>query len=656
MYKNQRFSQLEVLEEHKDNTMPILTRRVLTNLTKNALYAPTKVSASLCAAPLTQSTNVQQYSNKRQNLLKFPALKLEETIPKFLKTAEPHLTPAELEETKRMALEFQKNEGAELQEILEKVAEEQENWLAHRWLKSAYLTYRDPVTVYSSPGMTFPLQKFKTSAEYYMYTAKLIQGLVKYKKEVDDGKVPVVKMGKNELDNSQFSAVYGTCRIPLPEQDALEYNPKSQHVAVVYKNHFFKLPVYNRNGVIVNAKALAEQLEKIANSENKSGIPFGVLSTDTRDNWAAAYAELMKSPTNANSVKVIQQSLFTVSLDEVVPFNSEELFNVLGLQLIHGGGISKNSGNRWMDKTIQVVVNPNGMSGFCYEHSPAEGQPIAMMTDYINKISPNTKEFEDGANDNFETFSKLPFDQPSPVLEQKINEAAKNVNKLAEDLQLEVLQYKGYGKDFLKKQKLSPDSFVQMALQYAFYKLHKCAGAQYETAHLRIYYGGRTETIRSCSNESMAFAKAMMDPKCSDETRVDLLRKAVNGHREYTTMALQGRGVDRHLLGLKLMALENNKPIPKFYQSPGVVKSAHFRVSTSQVASPNEAFMCYGPLTHDGYGCCYNPRDFDIILACSAWHSNDQTCAKRFAKSISEALTSMRELLERAGEKPKAKL
>ncbi|XP_073822741.1 carnitine O-Acetyl-Transferase isoform X1 [Musca autumnalis] len=654
MYKYQRASALELSEENMDK-MPILTRRVLSNLTKNSLYAPSRVTAAMCSAQVPLNAN---YSTepKRQNLLKFPALKLEDTIPKFLKTAEPVLTKEELEETKRMAAEFQAKDGAELQKILEKVAESQENWLAPRWLKAAYLTYRDPVTVFSSPGMTFPLQQFKTSADYYMYTAKLIQGLVKYKKVVDEGKVPVVKMGKNELDNSQFSAVYGTCRIPRPEEDVLEYHPTSKHVAVVYKNHFFKLPVYNKNGEIINAKVLAEQLQQIANSESKLGTPIGLLTTDSRDNWAAAYAELMKSPTNAGSVKVIQESLFTVSLDEVVPFAQEEVYNVMGLQLIHGGGTNKNSGNRWMDKTIQIVVNPNGMSGFCYEHSPAEGQPIAMMADYIYKIFPNPQEFEDGANDNYEAFSKLPFDQPTPVLEQKLNEAAKNVNKLADDLELRVLQYKGYGKDFLKKQKLSPDSFVQMALQYAFYRLHKCAGAQYETAHLRIYYGGRTETIRSCSNESLAFAKAMMDPKCSDETRVELLKKAVNGHREYTTMALQGRGVDRHLLGLKLMALENNKPIPKFYQSPGVVKSAHFRVSTSQVASPNAAFMCYGPLTHDGYGCCYNPRDSDIFLACSAWKSNDVTSAKLFAKSIDEALTSMRELLERAGEKPKAKL
>lgn len=114
------------------------------------------------------------------------------------------------------------------------------------------------------------------------------------------------------------------------------------------------MPVYNKNGEIINAKILSQQLQQIANSEKEFGLPLGLLSTDSRDNWAAAYAELMKSSTNAKSIKIIQQSLFTVSLDEIIPFSKDNVYNVLGLQLIHGGGTSKNSANRWMDKTIQV--------------------------------------------------------------------------------------------------------------------------------------------------------------------------------------------------------------------------------------------------------------------------------------------------------------
>lgn len=47
--------------------------------------------------------------------------------------------------------------------------------------------------------------------------------------------------------------------------------------------------------------------------------------------------------------------------------------------------------------------------------------------------------------------------------------------------------------------------------------------------------------------------------------------------------ALQGFGVDRHLLGLKLIALENGIDLPKIYSDPGFTRSAHMRISTSQV-------------------------------------------------------------------------
>lgn len=69
--------------------------------------------------------------------------------------------------------------------------------------------------------------------------------------------------------------------------------------------------------------------------------------------------------------------------DEGTILKEGEETDELILSLIHGSGSKINSGNRWMDKTIQLVVNPNGNVGFTYEHSPAEGQPIAMMMDYV---------------------------------------------------------------------------------------------------------------------------------------------------------------------------------------------------------------------------------------------------------------------------------
>ena len=49
-----------------------------------------------------------------------------------------------------------------------------------------------------------------------------------------------------------------------------------------------------------------------------------------------------------------------------------------------------------------------------------------------------------------------------------------------------------------------------MAIQYAFYKIHQTPGAHYESGSTRMFKKGRTEVIRSCSNESVQFAKTMM--------------------------------------------------------------------------------------------------------------------------------------------------
>lgn len=91
-------------------------------------------------------------------------------------------------------------------------------------------------------------------------------------------------------------------------------------------------------------------------------------------------------PVNKASAEAIANSLFVVCLDQPTPnFNPNDDLNVGGHQLIHGGGSKQNSGNRWFDKTLQLVINRNGLNGITYEHSPAEGQPIAVLADFIAK-------------------------------------------------------------------------------------------------------------------------------------------------------------------------------------------------------------------------------------------------------------------------------
>lgn len=59
---------------------------------------------------------------------------------------------------------------------------------------------------------------------------------------------------------------------------------------------------------------------------------------------------------------------------------------------------------------------------------------------------------------------------------------------------------------------VSPDSFIQMAIQLAYFKVYGHSVATYETAGTRRFSWGRTETCRSFSGVSEAFVRAMQIP------------------------------------------------------------------------------------------------------------------------------------------------
>lgn len=59
--------------------------------------------------------------------------------------------------------------------------------------------------------------------------------------------------------------------------------------------------------------------------------------------------------------------------------------------------------------------------------------------------------------------------------------------------------------------KHSPDAYLQMALQLAYHKSHNAPVATYETASTRAFLHGRTDVIRTLSEESWQWVKAMRD-------------------------------------------------------------------------------------------------------------------------------------------------
>lgn len=609
--------------------------------------------------PVSASRIPGRYLTHQKGLPSLPVPPLQQTCERYITALEPIIEIDELKHTKELVEEFQKagGIGERLQRSLEKRAGNTENWLSEWWVQVAYLEYRLPVVVHSSPGLVLPRMNFCDRQGQIRFAAKLIAGVLDFKTMIDNETLPVEYLGGKPLCMNQYYEVLSSCRIPGLKRDSVVNHAKSsrppKHITVVHNFQYFVLDVYNSDGTPLTADQLCVQLERICTSSPQTDEePVGILTTQHRDFWGKAYVNLMKDKTNEASVSAIQRSIFTLCLDGAMPRGSDEAHrSSAAVQMLHGGGSQWNSGNRWFDKTLQFIVGEDGTCGANYEHAPAEGPPIVALIDHVVEYT---------RKPDMVRTPMVPLPMPkmlhfniTPEVKKDIEEAKNNMNKLAKDLDMRVFVFGHFGKNVPKAHKMSPDAFIQVALQLAYYRLYKRCCATYESASLRMFRLGRTDTIRSASGASAAFVKAFDDPVKQNTEKVDLMVNAVKAHRSYTDMAINGQAIDRHLLGLKLVAVEKKLSMPDIFKDTAYGKALHYRLSTSQVPSKTDCVMCFGPVVPDGYGVCYNPMNDHINFAVSSFNTCEETNSAHLAQAIGDALLDIRTLLEQT---PRAKL
>uniref|UniRef100_A0A3P9HZH7 Carnitine O-acetyltransferase n=1 Tax=Oryzias latipes TaxID=8090 RepID=A0A3P9HZH7_ORYLA len=600
-----------------------------------------------------------RYRSHQQGLPTLPVPPLQQTCERYIAALEPITDVADLQHTKTLVEEFQKagGIGERLQKGLEQRARRAENWLSDWWVQVAYLEYRMPVVVHSSPGLVLPRMTFSDQAGQIRFAAKLIAGVLDFKTMIDNETLPVEYMGGKPLCMNQYYEVLSSCRIPGLKTDSVVNHAKSspppRHITVVHNFQFFELDVYSGDGSPLTVDDLHVQLQRICRaSPEPSAEPVGILTTMHRDAWGKAYLNLIKDTTNKDSVSTIQRSIFTLCLDGARPPGPEETYcSHAATQMLHGGGSQQHSGNRWFDKTLQFIVGEDGSCGANYEHAPAEGPPIVALIDHVVEFT-RTAEAKGSPAASLPEPRKLPFNI-TPDVQTDLEVAKRSMNTLAHDLDMKVVVFDHFGKNVPKTYKMSPDAFIQMALQLAYYRLYRRCCATYESASLRMFRRGRTDTIRSASSASAAFVQAFDDPVRQNSEKRELMENAVKAHRSYTNIAVSGQAIDRHLLGLKMQAAEEKLSVPAIFTDPAYAKALHYQLSTSQVPSKTDCVMCFGPVVPNGYGVCYNPMEDHVNFAVSSFNSCQETDAARLARGVQDALLDMKTLLEKT---PKSRL
>ncbi|XP_053693272.1 carnitine O-palmitoyltransferase 1, liver isoform isoform X2 [Sabethes cyaneus] len=596
------------------------------------------------------------------SLPRLPLPSVEDTMKRYLRSVRPLLDDNNYTRMERLAKEFQSGIATKLQRYLLLKSWWSTNYVSDWWEEYVYLRSRGALMVNSNfYGMDaiFTQPTTVRSAR----AASVINMLLQFRRIVERQELePILVQGLVPLCSWQYERIFNTVRIPGVETDKIVHYQDSNHIVVLYRGCYYKVVIYH-NGRILRPCEIQIQIEEILHSSDKPQPGEELLASLTagdRTKWAKIRESVFAKGVNKTSLHLIESSAFLLSLDET-PFEFDmahpEKLDQFGRNLLHGNGH-----DRWFDKSFTVCIGSNARVGFNAEHTWADAPVLAHVWENIVAEEALQKRYDENGNTlgipEFEPPKpkRLVFDLDNNVALDAIQEAHLAAQQLLNDVDLRIFVHDAYGKGLMKKCRLSPDAFLQMALQLAYHRDAGKFSLTYEASMTRLFREGRTETVRPCTIESAAWVKSMDDPTCTVQERVKLLNDACDRHQLGYQDAMCGKGIDRHLFCLYVVSkyLELDSPFLK------EVLSEPWRLSTSQTPHGQTSKMdlkkhpnCisagggFGPVADDGYGVSYIVAGEDLIFFhISSKKSCGTTSSERFAQQIARALADLKNLFE----------
>ena len=373
--------------------------------------------------------------------------------------------------------------------------------------------------------------------------------------------------------------MFGTARIPTDNGCQIGQDPAAKHIVVLCRGQFYWFDVMDDNhDLIMTEKDLSLNLQVIVHDAEQTPIheaakgALGVLSTENRKIWSGL-RDLMsrdEGSNNSDCLNIVDSALFILDLDHTEPADSAGLcMNMLcGTSEIERGVQVGTCTNRWYDK-LQIIVCKNGSAGINFEHTGVDGHTVLrfasdVYTDTILRFaksingqapslwatqSPDPSKRDPASfGDVSTTPHKLEWDMV-PELSTALRFAETRLADLIQQNEFQTLEFGHYGKTFMTSMGFSPDAFVQMAFQAAYYGMYGRVESMYEPAMTKVFFHGRTEAIRQVTHESVDFMRTFWAENPPAD-KVDKLRKACEKHTSITKECAKAQGQDRHLYAL----------------------------------------------------------------------------------------------------------
>lgn len=595
---------------------------------------------------MTEATFAHQ-----DDLPSLPVPSLDDTLAKFVQSVKPFLTEEELEHTSAVVEDFKAGVGGRLQKMLQERGREERNWLESWWEHFGYLAPRYPIAININWQGVLPNSWGSLSVAPSEAAAIYTRHILDFRQSLLSGTLPVELMGGQKLCMNQYTRMFNSCRVPGVDVDEIVIvSEPVRHIVVLHNNAVYSFDVLDAAGVALPYATIELQFSRVRAMGcmymGGAGVEpeVSVLTSERRDNWAKSRDALRAlDPCNVESLRVVETSLFVVAFDRGCTHDIEEMARLS----LHGNGR-----NKWFDKPFNLIVFDNARVGVNGEHTWADALVVARMFNVVGAAIikelrgvgfPARVSLSEAAR--VPNPAKLAWRLDSPLLEA-VEAASAAMFRLTGTVDLRTLEFGHFGKGLMKRYRMVPDFFVQMAIQLAFYRVHKEVTATYETGHTRLFYHGRTDTIKATTTDSVAFVKAMCNDASSSQERFDLLKAAIATHSANARDVLTGKGVDRHLMGLNILSeMSGIKPRPALFTDKGYLEGKRYRLSTSNVSvGDSPIFGGFMAMYDDGYGVCYGLTETSMKFCVTCVATCKTTSSSVFRDALELSLLDMQRL------------
>ncbi|PIE45979.1 MAG: carnitine acyltransferase [Gammaproteobacteria bacterium] len=504
-------------------------------------------------------------------LPRLPIPALNETAERYLTWVRPLLNDDDFSHTQQVVKNFVMHEGKQLQQDLRQFADQQachdKSWLSDAWLDS-YLNVRKSLPLSTSGAFRLDLDLPDNGL---MRLAYLLVGMAKQSADYLSGQIaPNISPRGEMLDMRQWLSLRGIGRIPQPHTDGYEIAPmakQARYIIVFWQGQAYSIPILDADYRLYSVTTVKNLLESIT-QDKPAADNMAVLSLAPAEQAVELYNELSEVVDNKHNFQLLAHSLFHVHLSPAAFADDADALRELTFLA---------NEKLWAYKPMTICANVENNSYFVHlEHSSYDAGALQAMfargeataQDLASEQSPDfsTKTAELGKlhwqlNDRQR--------QALADLQQTHHEKAKNYQVSITTLDIDTK---------LIPERTSMDFLMQLPMQYAQLKTFGRIRNTYEAVDVSHFMAGRTECVRPVSSESVAFIRALS----AGNADITGFNNAHQEHKNRIKACKRGHGVNRHLLGLQLMAQQRGIE-PEIFNDKGYIALTNDFLSTSSL-------------------------------------------------------------------------